>query len=348
VTQNQSPNGAAPPRLMRRIGLWGAPGSGKTSFLAALNVAVTQSRSDWTLYGVNDESVDFLTESTETLTDKRRFPEATTDLTDLSWVMVTEIERQVRTGRLFQKPQKIRVPLEFHLDLLDAPGDMFKSKPSGAGGAADFDELFDGEDDGPEAAPADEDRLIETLAACDGIVYLFDPIRERDKGDAYQYFQRTLAQLGKRALEGRRLVGAKLPQHLAVCITKFDEPKVFRTADRRGYVTYDPADEHMFPRVHEENAEELFEDLCKVSRTGTAALVHGSIRKSFHRDRVRYFASSSVGFYLGQSVRFRPADYQNVVPDGNGGYRIRGDIHPVNVLEPLLWLGQQITGSLEY
>jgi hypothetical protein len=336
------PDRPNPSRVIRRIGLWGAPGSGKTSFLAALNVAVAQSKHDWALVGVNDESVAFLTESTSTLIDQRRFPKATESVDELSWVMVSEIEE--RTGGRWRK-EIVKRPLQFHLDLLDAPGDSFRSEAKADDDLAGFEDLGFDEDDGGEESRSDAERLIDSMAKCDGIVYLYDPVRENEKGDAYKYFHGALAQIAQRTMQDRRLTGSRLPHHLAVCVTKFDEPRVYMTADRRGYLTFDTEDDHLFPRVHEESAEDLFADLCSVSPTGSATLVRQSIKRYFDESRVRYFATSSVGFYLGRSVRFRAADYQNVVADGNGGHKIRGSIHPINVLEPLLWLGQQITGS---
>jgi energy-coupling factor transporter ATP-binding protein EcfA2 len=334
------PGRPSPIRQMRRIGLWGAPGSGKTSFLAALNVAVAQSRQDWSLVGVDNASVAFLTESTLTLTHKRRFPEATQSMDELSWVMLSE--QEVRTGGRWRK-EIVKVPLQLHLDLLDAPGDKFDSEAPADERPMALEELGFDEDESGEESQSDTERLIDSLSICDGIVYLYDPVREKDKGDAYKYFQGTLAQIAQRALRDRRFDGNRLPHHLAVCITKFDEPRVYETANRRGYLTIDPDDDHMFPRVHEDSAEDLFEDLCGVSPTGSATLVRETIKQFFDDDRVRYFATSSVGFNLGKSIRFRASDYQNVVPDGNGGHRIRGAVHPINVLEPLLWLGQQIT-----
>ena len=48
-------------RSLGRIGLWGAPGSGKTTFLAALNIAVNQAAArELMIFGVDDASTDFL------------------------------------------------------------------------------------------------------------------------------------------------------------------------------------------------------------------------------------------------------------------------------------------------
>jgi hypothetical protein len=341
-----SSNGHRPAREVRRIGLWGAPTSGKTSFLAALSIAVAQTRRNWQLYGVNKTSVDFLTTNTHILTHERRFPAATQNVDELSWVLTTEIERTF--PRKWRRTEIRKVPLELHLDLLDPPGAFFDSVPDTASSPGPAKEL--GFDDEPgEVLQSAEDKLIENLADCDGIIYLFDPIQEHKDGNSFQYFQRTLAELNQRAMESGTLERNRLRQHLAVCVTKFDEPRVFLTAKKKRYLTVDPDDDRMFPRVHFEDAEHLFEDLCKISPTGGGTLVHDNIRTYFREHKVRYFATSAIGFYLARSsVRFRIADYQNAVPDGTGDHRIRGDIHPINVLEPLLWLGQQISGTTEF
>jgi hypothetical protein len=40
-------------------------------------------------------------------------------------------------------------------------------------------------------------------------------------------------------------------------------------------------------------------------------------------------------------ARFREDDNQNAV-EQDGRVRIRGQIHPINVLEPILWRGQSV------
>ena len=62
---------------MRRIGLWGATQSGKSTFLAALYIAVSRAEHDLRIFGVNDPSTDFLVRNTSLLNSKHRFPEGT-------------------------------------------------------------------------------------------------------------------------------------------------------------------------------------------------------------------------------------------------------------------------------
>ena len=336
-------NGAPPAaRVLRRIGLWGAPRSGKTTYLAALNVAVARSRQDLLIYGVDDEATEFLADNTDLLTKQRRFPPATESLHPLSWAMHMPTQRV--TQKRFGRQTTETIPLQLNLDLLDAPGGIFASVQGGAASARSQDLGFDDDDDAVVREDP-EDELIDHLASCDGIVFLFDPIREQQEGDAYQYFQGTLLRIAQRRFSQGGTVSAKLPQFLAVCITKFDDPDVYRRAKLGGYRTFDDRDPFLFPRVHDDSAARFFTELCRVSDMGNADLVSGAIQKYFMPDRVRYFITSAIGFYVGRATRFREHDYQNAVRDSTGEVRIRGAIYPINVVEPLLWLGQCVAAQ---
>lgn len=136
--------------------------------------------------------------------------------------------------------------------------------------------------------------------------------------------------------------GAKLPHYVAVCVTKFDDPMVYRFARLNGYRNYDENDPYLFPRVHDDDAEGFFKQLCDTSPMGDADLICNALTRYFQPERIRYFITSAIGFYR-QGGRFRDDDYQNAVEQGGGTYKIRGQIHPINVLEPILWLGQSVT-----
>jgi hypothetical protein len=109
-------------------------------------------------------------------------------------------------------------------------------------------------------------------------------------------------------------------------------------ARKGGYLEVSLDDQFMFPRVTEDRAEEFFDDLCKRSPTGGATLVQRAIKRHFRADRVRYFATSSVGFFLDHSRRFNVDDFYNVIERPGESWMLRGEINPINVLEPLLWL----------
>ena len=48
-------------------------------------------------------------------------------------------------------------------------------------------------------------------------------------------------------------------------------------------------------------------------------------------------------------MSYDPDDPQNLLPDDSApeSSRIRGPVHPINVVEPLLWLGEKLTAEPE-
>lgn len=354
TTSNRTP-APGPVRSLGRVGLWGAPGSGKTTFLAALNIAVNRARNqDLMIFGVDDGSTDFLVQNTAMLTQERRFPPATQLQQQMSWVLQLETEVPVR--RRFGRQTMTPVPLELNIDLLDAPGRQFESvpgleadgggMPTRSGSALGFNEEDDDDDGGDGDAAgtvAAEDSLMDSLASCDALLLLFDPIREWQRGDAYNYFQGTLLRIAQRRMADRTQPGTKLPHYVAVCVTKFDEPDVYRRARINGYRSFSTDDPAMFPKVRDEDAERFFAELCREGSRGDADLVPNALRRYFQPERVRFFVTSAIGFYLGRkSSRFQEQDFQNAVIEPDSRPRIRGSIHPINVVEPLVWLGQSL------
>jgi hypothetical protein len=177
-------------------------------------------------------------------------------------------------------------------------------------------------------------ELVAQLAHSDGIMLFFDPAREADCGDAYENFQATAARLEH---EMGAADGSRLPHHVAVCIAKFDEPSVFSTARQAGYLVIDSKDPYGFPRVADDHVADFFDELYRRFNPQGAPLLRHTIERYFHKDRIRYFAVSSTGFYLNESMRFDPDDYYNLIA-GRLRTTLRGNIYPINVLEPLLWL----------
>lgn len=343
-------------RTLGRVGLWGAPESGKTTYLAALSVAVQRfPAKDLMIYGTDDSSTEFLEHHTTLLTRDRRFPPSTHMEQQLSWVVQMSAEVPVR--KRFGRPGRAVVPLELNLDLLDEPGTIYDSggagtPPGGGGGGAALG--FDDEDDDDDETPGTgagtsavtEDSVMDDLAGCDGLLLLFDPTREWKSGDAYNYFQGTLLRIAQRRMPGRTEPGGRLPHYVAVCITKFDHPDVYWQAKRRGYRSFSADDPYLFPRVPDELAEEFFIDLVHQSERGNADLVPEALRRYFYPDRIRYFVTSAIGFHLSRrAARFQEQDFMSIVPQPGGDPLIRGAIHPINVVEPLIWLGQSLAAG---
>jgi hypothetical protein len=317
--------------------------------LASLYIAVNRRMPpDMNIFGVDDASTDFLIKSTHTMTDDQKFPGGTQQAESYSWTlnMNTTVER-TRTSRLGRKTTFSEViPSKLNIDLRDAPGGYFgyRAAPQAQLQQAQQRVNFGGVGapaPGANAAVSPEDEMMEYLSGCDGLLLLIDPIREQELGDAHNYFQTTLLKIAQRKLAA---FGAEshLPHHVAVCITKFDHPSVYGYARQNGYRVYNDEDPFLFPRVHEDDAETFFREFCRRSPKSEAEMICSALGGFFRPERVRFFVSSAIGFNLGQSSRFRDDDDPQNTVDGPNGPTIRGRIYPINVLEPILWLGQRV------
>lgn len=316
-----------PLRLSRTIALWGPPGSGKTCFVTALNAALAHLPREWTLVGTDERSHEFLTESTGMLIGGRIFPSATMQGVRFLWTLHTDVEIEIMGP---PRSRRTSVPVELTLEVRDFPGRA-------------FDEIaFDNDDekfslDAADAYAVEEQQtILDCLALCDGIVYFFDADREMFCGDAARYFVRTAAELERvtQLTTGRR---GRLPQRLAVCVSKADRQDLFDLAVHSGHMPSLQFDETLPPRVSDDNAAGFFAALCDKSPTGSAHLVRHAIERYFSRERTRYFVTSATGYHVEDNGLFNPRDCSNVIVSG-GVARIRGMVRPFNVLEPLLWL----------
>ncbi|MGH3247487.1 MAG: hypothetical protein ACRDOI_14940, partial [Trebonia sp.] len=217
-------------------------------------------------------------------------------------------------------PRRRRVDVVVPLNVVDAAGEVASASKS--------------------TKRAITQRFVTSLADSTGIVFFYDPIREHNYGDAFEHTFGVLAELDSR-LKPR----GRLPHHVAVCVTKFDEPRMFDAAQRMGIVDYD-VDPPYFPRVMESDAREFFQRVCVVSKTRTARRILPILEETFEPSKIRYFVTSSIGFYVDQLTgTFNPRDYQQHIPgptDEDHG-RIRGDVRPINVTEPIIWLANQLT-----
>jgi hypothetical protein len=351
IFNGQLPTASGPVRTMGKVGMWGAPSSGKTTFLASLSIAANRKPAEsLVIYGTDTESTEFLNNETARLTFQQQFPPATEANKHLSWVLHMELEASVRRWGIF--PTTTTRPFQFNLDLLDEPGRVFADTPEIAGVASSAAKqsaarLFGDDEEtasSPMAVAGDEEAFLDQLASCQGLLLLFDPVREWREGTAFNYFHGTLMHLAQRLLPTRP--GAKLPQFVAVCTTKFDHPDVYRRARDKGYRTFQPTDRHHFPRVSDSLAERFFVDMVKESQRGNADLVRNALRHFFQRDRVKFFVTSAIGFHLDRRLgTFQEDEFSNVVDQAGGTPRIRGPVYPINVIEPLMWLGERLAAE---
>ena len=322
----------AVPRGLRRVGLWGATASGKSTFLSALFIAAMRSPAELRVRGANDESTDFLIRNTHILNAQHRFPPPTSAQQPLSWTLQMSVPNLARS-RWRRGPAT--VPFDFRIDLQDAPGRAYAAVAAPESEPDRLDLDLDG-------SGGDIPDVASYLASCQGLLLLIDPIRERETGDAHEYFHGTLLRIAQRV---EVALGQRLPHYVAVCITKFDDPGVFRFARDNEFLSYSEYDPMMFPRVHDDEAERFMRDMLAGAPASDVELVLGALRQYFYAERIRYFVTSAVGFFVGPSAEFREDDFQNVVPVEDGKSGIRGQLHPINVAEPLLWLGERIAAE---
>lgn len=298
-----------------RFGLWGASGGGKTTYLAALRIAAELS--GWRMRGVTAADSDFLQEKWQVLYEQQTFPQPTIGgASRHRWMLSGDVPGRRRFGR-----GRAAEHVEFMLEFQDVPGAAYRL--------------------GHEAT---EDMLAHFMQ-CDGLVYLFDPVLDhaatRD-GHNLGYFQGVVERLERQLGDENRLANGRLPHHLAVCVSKFDHPAVFHRAQEQGWINVDGDDP--MPRVTDEQAEAFFREfICGDLGSRSARLLRTFIDNHFVPERVSYFVMSSIGFYL-KGGAFDELDFSNIVRE-DGVDRIRDDIRPINVIEPLVLLHRRLRGA---
>jgi len=330
-----------------KIGLWGSPSSGKTTFLGALRHAVQTDKAmgEWTIIPGNQSSSELLVSLTHTLVRLQEFPVATPlgAEVELQWHFIGDLVGS-EVGRRRPRKWSRRGPADskFLLNLIDVSGEAFSHTPESRNVPVNV-----------------VNRALGHLAASQGLIYLFDPIVEQELRHSVEYVNNTIVNLSARMLAEGRLIGKYVPQHLSVCITKFDHPEFFQQARWKRLVNSGPDG---MPRVLDKDARTLFNMICDgkfweyrdEQSLGSAQFIRDELTNRFHPDRIRYFVTSSIGFHrplgwdpvagLGPEFKIDPENFANV-HEVDGKLRIRGPIAPINVLEPLISLQQRLTGG---
>jgi hypothetical protein len=301
------------------VAMLGPTESGKSTFLCALKKALLEQDEDWVLFTRDAASQRRLDEMSSALTSEGGFPLPTQTVDTVQWILGGTVERTEPKGH-FGGVTRIRDRVEITLRLTDAPGGL---------GQAD------------RIGRADRNELVKQLADSRGILYMFDPIREFTHGDAFQRTDSLLSELmGEVSQEPG--FGGKLPHRLAVCVTKLDDPRVFTTAHELGMLIPDD-NRWSFPRVDEGDAQALFHALGAISRSGNGEAVPRLLERYFYPERISYYVTSAVGFMVNKRTkRFDRRDTENVYRTASGASLVRGPVHPINVVEPVLWIVRQL------
>jgi hypothetical protein len=190
-----------------------------------------------------------------------------------------------------------------------------------------------------------ESSVLEHLADSRGIIYLFDPITERNSHDAIEYVDWTIAKLKRIIYRKHGEHDPRLPHRVAVCVTKFDHEKIYQRARELRFVLDGPNGIPMVPDAH---AERFFDSLCSSEfwdkryegNREKARLVRERLSAAFHHERIKYYVTSSIGF--SEKDPRAPFDGDRFLPNYEEDNTIVGDVRPINVLEPLIRLQQRI------
>ena len=332
---SRGPDDPYPPPV--KIGLWGPPGSGKTTYLAALGQAVPpadRSLGRWSIYPVNESSESQLVEWSHRLVSEQRFPDRTDidETIPLQWLFVRDVAESRPEKKWWRRQRKSGRPEDrFLVDLVDVSGEAYGYDPGGMNFSPDI-----------------MHKALDHLAEAAGLIFLFDPITERRTRSASEYVNSILAKLTLRM--GGQLVGNYLPQQVSVCVTKFDHPEVFAQARRLGLVNYGPDG---MPRVLDQHAQQFFDALCTgdfwdehdTESYASGSYVRDQLHRYFHPARIEYYVTSSIGYWTPSGwnpaasrrpgSEFNPDDFANTFVDQDGRQRIRGIIRPINVLEQI-------------
>jgi hypothetical protein len=305
----------------RRITVWGAPSTGKTTFLAAINVALERQQEPWRLIGADEASAEALTRFERALITDRIFPGATTQPELYRWKLIGTAQRRVpwRLRGYTLGYRRRDVPVALPLEVVDAPGGS--AAPTTPGEARSR-------------------ALYENIEQSRGIAFFFDPVREVESNDAFEHTHAVLHMVSQRMSEhGLLLQDGRLPHYVAVCVTKLDELRMTKTAELFHMLD---RDERGVPRVPDGDAREFVLRLCGQFRSLDPELIFTKLQRAFLPDRMRYYVTSAIGFYVNPDTgRCDLEDFQNHLPALDGSPpRIRGDVIPVNVAEPMLWLAQ--------
>ena len=154
--------------------MWGAPGTGKTTFLGVLDIALSRVDYGLTMTGANDASMDVLIEMTETINDKHMFPPATQSVDVFKWDIYNVRSSPSSPSSPAGTGPAPGMPAKVTLKLTDPSGELMRNE---------------------RRSDPDRKKLIDDLVDSAGILFMFDPIREFEQGDAFSTTNGLLKQL---------------------------------------------------------------------------------------------------------------------------------------------------------
>jgi predicted ATPase len=290
------------------IALWGGSGTGKTTYLSALRVAMLRdTEGQWNINGRDDlqrGSSEFVATNTSNLL-RGHFPPGTEGRGESVVCTISGILHLDTISTIFSMARYGTNRVNFDLYVKDYPGHTLLNSPHG-------------------------DPFWDYLAECQGLIYLYDPLLDETEKTNYDYLQQAMDLVSTAVKKQQEMhqLPAILPHYIAVCVTKFDHPATFQRLHDADLVSLDATGTPHVP------------DGAAAFRLLADELVVNTLERSFRKDRIRYFVTSAVGFYTGPEGQVDLNDCYNIIHTTEGT-RIRGEARPINVFEPLIWIASQ-------
>jgi hypothetical protein len=281
--------------VQKKITLWGGPGSGKSTYLAALALAAYQSQAGgWVINGADEESIEFLLAATSALKNGAFPPPADSQTTRYAFQICGKIKKTNGTFSFLDQYMQIDLVLR----VTDRPGQDFMASP---------------------------EETAKDMADCDGLILLYDYELDLDGHPNFEYLHAVAEYLRVHCAQNL-LPRGRLPQHVAVCLSKYDHAPTFQWLYENQMISWAGGDNYR-------NIPYLAQPRWALSRLDN--LVLPLLERNFDPQRIAYFGVSSIGFY------HRPDGgvEANVATDADTPIIRSGkNIYPLNVLGPILWL----------
>lgn len=176
-----------------KIGVWGPPGSGKTTYMIMLQFA--DDRGDWRIKPLGRDTQELYLEGTDRMRDELEFVEATP-----LEVRFLTFDFEGPVGGLLQLNRTFRVVIP------EAPGEYYEK---------------------PEKAP----ELVDEMGRYQGILWLIDPEQVDNPPNLGRRSYRRMIQQWLYGLHERQGSRGDLKHYMAFCLTKMDLPNHYPHID---------------------------------------------------------------------------------------------------------------------
>lgn len=255
-----------------KLSLWGPPSAGKTVFVSQLYWQGTDSSSDWDIRLLSEDSKQYMSQMYDTIQNKNKFPLGTNLGHDnkIEFLIINEKEN-----------------IQANLFIEDRAGAHYSGEAEASDGNLKL-----------------EESIVEILKQSDGLIFLFDPSRE--KSILFSEVWNTMQTLQLELSGGRK----KIQIPVAVCLTKADNE--IDSLEKFNFALKDP---DTFVREYAEiSLIELLDKYC---------------------ENYSLFPVSSVGIkvseYLVEPIVFYDDALESrVVPND--------ETKTINLLSPFVWL----------